>query len=153
MKNAKIKMVEITSKPASLREAIAEGKIYLKKSTIEQIRNQTIQKGDPIQAAELAGIMAVKQTSQLIPLCHPLSITHIKININLEENFVRVRCAVKSIGQTGVEMEALTGVSIALLTIWDMTKPLEKDDQGQYPTTSITEIKVIEKKKRDFKSL
>ena len=147
MENAKIRMAEITSKPASYREAVAEGEIHLKKKTIEQIRNNNLNKGDPIQTAEIAGIMAVKQTSQIIPLCHPIPITHTKINITLEENLVRAQCSVKSVGQTGVEMEALTGVSIALLTIWDMAKPLEKDENGQYPTTCITNIKVLKKKK------
>lgn len=147
MENAKIRMAEITSKPSSYREAVAEGEIHLKKTTIDQIKNNSLKKGDPIQTAEIAGILAVKQTSQIIPLCHPIPITHANINMTLKENSVKAQCIVKSIGQTGVEMEALTGVSIALLTIWDMAKPLEKDEKGQYPTTCITDIKVIKKEK------
>ncbi len=144
---AKIRMAEISAKESVYREASAEGTIRLKKSTIEQIKNGSLDKGDPISVAEIAGILAVKKTPELIPLCHPIPITNVKINISLEENLVRVQCIVKSYARTGVEMEALTGVSIALLTIWDMVKPIEKNETGQYPTTLITDIKVLEKKK------
>ena len=148
METTNIRMAEITSKKPMYREAIAEGTIYIKESTIERIKDKTLEKGDPISTAEIAGILAAKQTSQLIPLCHPIPITNIKIDMFLEGNSIRSQCKVKSIGQTGVEMEALTGVSIALLTIWDMVKPYEKDEQGQYPDTSITNIRVIKKFKK-----
>lgn len=145
MESANIRMAEITAKKSMYREAIAEGVIVLKQSTIERIKNKTLEKGDPISTAEIAGILAAKQTPQLIPLCHPIPITNVKIDIRLEGNSIISQCKVKSIGQTGVEMEALTGVSIALLTIWDMVKPYEKDEQGQYLETCITNIHVIKK--------
>lgn len=148
MKNAEIRMAEITSKKQTFREATAEGIINLKKNTIEQIKKRTLNKGDPIQTAEIAGILAAKQTPQLIPLCHPIPITQVKIIISIEEDLIRAQCTVKSVSRTGVEMEALTGVSIALLTIWDMAKPLEKDEDGQYPDTRITGIRVVEKIKK-----
>jgi len=145
MEFANVRMAEITAKKTMYREAIAEGIIVLKESTIERIKSKTLEKGDPISTAEIAGILAAKQTPQLIPLCHPIPITNIKIDIRLESDSIKIQCKVKSIGQTGVEMEALTGVSVALLTIWDMVKPYEKDEQGQYPETCITNIHVIKK--------
>lgn len=148
METAKIRMAEITSKNQTYREATAEGTIHLKKSTIERIKTDSLDKGDPIHTSEIAGILAAKQTPQLIPLCHPIPITNVKINISIEQEFIKARCTVKSLSRTGVEMEALTGVSVALLTIWDMVKPLEKDSKGQYPDTKITDIRVIKKIKK-----
>ncbi|NVM53126.1 MAG: cyclic pyranopterin monophosphate synthase MoaC [Candidatus Helarchaeota archaeon] len=149
MKTAKIRMAEISSKNRAYREATAEGTIYLKKTTIDRIKNYSLDKGDPIHTAEIAGILAAKQTPQLIPLCHPIPITNVQIDISMEENLIKANCTVKSLSRTGVEMEALTGVSIALLTIWDMVKPLEKDLTGQYPTTKISNIRVVKKIKKN----
>ncbi len=146
-----LKMVDISEKEDVIRTAIAEGFIRLKRETIEAIRENRIPKGDVIKTANVSAILAVKKTPELIPMCHPIPITSVKIDFEILNDGVKVRCLVKSIGKTGVEMEALTGVSIALLTIWDMVKALEKDESGNYPYTSIECIRVIEKRKDELK--
>lgn len=141
-------VVDITVKPEIYRSARAIGKIRLRKETINRIRNGRIEKGDPFLTAKIAAIMAVKRTSDTVPLCHPIPITHIEINLKiLDERTVEVEAIVKAKAKTGVEMEALNAVSTALLTIWDMTKQYEKDERGQYPETEIFSIKIIEKVK------
>lgn len=141
-------MVDITSKPEVYREATARGTIKLRPETIKLIKEGRIEKGDPFETAKIAGILAAKNTSELIPLCHPLPITNVKIEIKIEgDDLVNVTTTVKTKAQTGVEMEALVGTAIALLTIWDMTKAYEKDSEGQYPFTAIKEIKVLRKLK------
>lgn len=146
----KINMVDISEKDIVERIAIAEGKIYLKKETIEKILKKEIKKGDVLTVAEISAINAVKNTPNLIPLCHQIPITNVEVNfkINEKENSITASVKVKAIAKTGVEMEALTGVSVALLTIWDMTKYIEKDEKGQYRTTKIEEIKVVKKIKK-----
>jgi cyclic pyranopterin phosphate synthase len=139
------KMVDISSKEIVLREASAEGFIKLNKQTIERIRNGEIEKGDVITVAKVAGIMAAKKNYELLPMCHPIPLEYSGIEIFLEEEGVRVRSTIRAHYRTGVEMEALTSVSIALLTIWDMVKQYEKDENGQYPTTVIENIRVINK--------
>ena len=106
-----------------------------------------VEKGDPLSTAEIACILAVKKTPELLPLCHPIPITSAKAEFQLADDHIEARCRVEADYKTGVEMEALTGVSIALLTIWDMVKYLEKDEEGQYPSTIITGVKVVEKRK------
>ena len=140
-------MVDITSKPQVLRRATATGSIRLKESTIEAVRRGDTKKGDPLATARLAAILAVKETPRLIPLCHPIPITGLEVGLELEEMRVRATVTVTSVGRTGVEMEALTGVSAALLNIWDMVKYLEKDETGNYLETEIEEIRVLEKVK------
>lgn len=140
-------MVDITSKPQVLRRATATGSIRLKESTIEAVRRGDTKKGDPLATARLAAILAVKETPRLIPLCHPIPITGLEVGLELEEMRVRATVTVTSVGRTGVEMEALTGVSAALLNIWDMVKYLEKDETGNYPDTEIEEIRVLGKVK------
>lgn len=147
MDEGEIRMVDITGKERVFREAIAEGFIVLKRETIKAIRERRISKGDVVAAAKLAAIQAVKRTWEVIPLCHPIPITGVDVDIELKENMVIARVTVKSEGKTGVEMEALTGVSVALLTVWDMVKALEKDEAGQYPHTEICGIKVVRKRK------
>ncbi len=122
-------MVDVSHKNKTVREAIAEGIVKMKVETLKKIVEQNIPKGDVLSVARVAGIMAVKKTSQLIPLCHPLSIDAIKIDFEPYENsgILNVKCYVKTTEKTGVEMEALTGVSIACLTIYDMCKAIEKD--------------------------
>ena len=144
-----IRMVEIARKPDVYRSAVAEGRIKLKEETIERIKAGQIEKGDPLIAAQIAAILAAKRTPELIPLCHPIPITNVKVDFRIEGCEVVVRAEVHSLGKTGVEMEALTAAAVALLTIWDMTKKHEKDELGQYPTTIIKEIRVLEKVKRD----
>ncbi|MHA1242279.1 MAG: cyclic pyranopterin monophosphate synthase MoaC [Promethearchaeota archaeon] len=141
-------MIDISKKDSILRIATSSGKIYLKKETIERIKNK-IKKGDVFTIAKIAAINAVKKVPDLIPLCHSIPISNVDIDFTYEgDNIIRVRCIVKSISKTGVEMEALMGVNIALLNIWDVVKMYEKDSKGQYPITVISEVKVDEKIKK-----
>ncbi len=142
-----VSMVDITCKPQVYREAEAYGRIRLKPETVELIKSRRIEKGDPLQAAQLAAVMAAKKTPELIPLCHPLPITHVEAEVKLGYDCIEVWCRVKTTAKTGVEMEALTAVAIALLVIWDMVKKYEKDEMGQYPATMIEEVKVVKKVK------
>jgi len=142
-------MVDVTAKPEIYREATAKGKIKLKPETINLIREGKIEKGNPFDVAKIAGILAAKNTSSLIPLCHPLPLTNIDVSIKIVDNStVEVNATVKTRAQTGVEMEALVAVSVALLTTWDMTKQYEKDKTGQYPSTAIQDIRVVRKIKQ-----
>jgi cyclic pyranopterin phosphate synthase len=145
-----VKMVDISKKEESYREAVAEGKIRLRPETIKAIRERRIEKGDVLATAGLAALNAVKKTSELLFHCHPLEITSVEPQFSLGEDTITVLVKVKSTGKTGVEMEALTGVSVALLTIWDMVKALEKDEKGQYPFTYISDIRVVRKIKNEF---
>lgn len=141
-------MVDVTAKPEVYREATARGTLKLKSETIELIKEGKVEKGDPFYAAKIAGVLAAKNTSSLIPLCHPLPLTDVKIDVRtVDDSNVQVEATVKTKAQTGVEMEALVAASMALLTIWDMTKQYEKDDQGQYPHTLIQNIRVVRKVK------
>jgi len=138
-------MIDISEKDTILRTAIASGKIRLKKETIERIKSKTVEKGDALTIAKVSAINAVKKVPDLIPFCHPIPITNINVDFEIEDETLKVICKVKSIAKTGVEMEALTGVSNALLNLWDIVKMYEKDKQGQYPSTKIYDIKVEEK--------
>lgn len=142
-----VHMVEIGNKPVVPRVAKASGFIHLRPDTIRRIKAGEVPKGDVLTVAQTAAILAVKRTPEIIPLTHQISITGTDVDLKIEEKGVRVTVEVSSTGKTGVEMEALTGVASALLTIWDMTKGLEKDESGQYPDTSIGDIRVIEKVK------
>jgi len=146
-----IHMVDITPKPITKRTATATGEIHLKKDTIKLIKEKRIEKGNVLATAQIAAINAIKNTWNIIPLCHPLPITNAKIKFKILNNKITVKVTVKCDSKTGVEMEALTGASIALLTIWDMVKSIEKDEKGQYPHTKISNIKVVEKKKSEPK--
>ena len=142
-----VHMVEVGTKPDQKRRAVASGKIFLDENTIKMIKSEEIKKGNVLTTAQIAGIQAVKNTSSIIPLCHPLSLTGIEIDFKVDTHEITCTCTVNTIGKTGVEMEAITGVSVCLLTIWDMVKAVEKDENGQYPNTRISEIKVIKKEK------
>jgi cyclic pyranopterin phosphate synthase len=149
LETSKVTMVDVSGKPEILREATAEGSIKLKHATIKLIKEHRIAKGDPLYTAKIAGILAAKKTSELVPLCHPLPLTSIDVEAQVaDESSVEVTAVVKTRAQTGVEMEALTAVSVALLTVWDMTKQYEKDADGQYPDTAIQDIHVVKKLKR-----
>lgn len=142
-------MVDVSGKAEIFREATAAGTIKLKTETINLIREGKIAKGDPLYTAKIAGILAAKKTSSLIPLCHPLPLTNVEVNAKIiNDSTVEVSATVKAKAQTGVEMEALSAVSMALLTVWDMTKQYEKDAAGQYPSTAITNIHVVRKFKQ-----
>lgn len=142
-------MVDISDKPEVTREATAQGCIKLKTETLHLIKEGKIAKGDPLYTAKIAGIMAAKRTSTLIPLCHPLTLTKVEVKTEiLGDSKVQVTATVKTKAQTGVEMEALTATAVSLLTVWDMVKQYEKDAEGQYPSTAIESIRVIKKLKK-----
>jgi cyclic pyranopterin phosphate synthase len=124
--DGRAQMVDVSAKPLSARTAVAEGRITLAKETVALIRKNEIAKGDVIATARLAGIQAAKRTAHLIPLCHTIPLSDVKIEIELPKNGAAVRCTARTVAQTGVEMEALTGVSVALLTIYDMCKAVDK---------------------------
>ncbi len=142
-KEGKANMVDVGHKPVQNRIAEAAGYIRLKSETIQFIRENQIKKGDVLTVAEIAGIQAAKKTSELIPLCHPLQLTKIDVKCILDESGIKVISSAKCIGQTGVEMEALTAVNIALLTIYDMCKAADKEME-------IGNIKLISKSKQDI---
>jgi cyclic pyranopterin phosphate synthase len=142
-------MVDVSGKAEIFREATAKGAIKLKRETIALIKEGKIAKGDPLYTAKIAGVLAAKKTSELVPLCHPLPLTSVKVEAKvLGDSTVEVSATVKTKAQTGVEMEALAAVSVGLLTVWDMTKQYEKDAAGQYPTTAIEDIRVVKKLKQ-----
>jgi cyclic pyranopterin phosphate synthase len=143
-----VRMVEIGEKPDILRIAKARGIIKLRESTVQRILKGEIKKGDVVSVAQLAAIMAVKKTPEIVPLCHPIPITGVNVDFSFKENRVIVEVEVRSVGKTGVEMEALTGVSAALLAVWDMVKAYEKDEKGEYPYTVIEEVRVVKKIKK-----
>ncbi|MFY9800697.1 MAG: cyclic pyranopterin monophosphate synthase MoaC [Methanoregula sp.] len=147
IQNERAQMVDISAKNDVIREAVAAGKIYLRPETLAAIREGKVVKGNVLSTARVAATMAVKNTSNLIPMCHPIPINSVTVDFSEGDGFIESIVVVKMTGKTGVEMEALTGVSVALLTVWDMVKSAEKDAQGQYPVTSITDIRVVEKKK------
>jgi cyclic pyranopterin phosphate synthase len=144
-----VTMVDVSGKAEVFREATASGKIVLKPETVNLIREEKIAKGNPLYTAKIAGILAAKKTSELIPLCHPLPLTSVEVEAKIvEKTSVAVTATVKTKAQTGVEMEALAATSAALLTIWDMVKQYEKDAAGQYPNTAIENIHVVKKMKQ-----
>jgi len=140
-------MIDISDKKIIMRRAKAKGEIKLKKETIKAIKEKKVKKGDVFTVARVAGLNAVKNTSMLIPMCHPVPVSAVDIDFDVRENSIICVCEVKAEYKTGVEMEALTGVTVALLTIWDMVKYVEKDEKGQYPETRIINVEVVEKVK------
>lgn len=142
-------MVDVSGKAEIFREATAKGQIRLKPETVNLIQEGKIAKGNPLYTAKIAGVLAAKKTSELVPLCHPLPLTNVDVDaIILDKICVEVSATVKAKAKTGVEMEALTAVSMGLLTVWDMVKQYEKDAAGQYPTTAIENIHVVRKLKQ-----
>jgi len=139
--DGRAKMVDVSAKPLSARTAIAEGRIVLARETVTLIRQNEIAKGDVIATARLAGIQAAKRTAHLIPLCHTIPLSEVKIDIELAKDAASVKCTARTVAQTGVEMEALTGVTLALLTIYDMCKAVDKEME-------IGEVRLVEKTKR-----
>jgi len=140
-------MVDVTDKPVVLRRAETSGRIFLSKKTLGIIREGKVKKGNPLPVAEVAGMNAAKQTHLLIPHCHQIPLDMVRVDFQVMDDHIEARCSVSAQARTGVEMEALVGVSVALNTIWDMVKYLEKNENGQYPDTRITDIKVLSKKK------
>ena len=138
-------MIDITGKKVMLREAVASGRIVLSTETVNLVKEKRIKKGDPLLVSEVAAMKAAKETYLLIPHCHQIPLNTVELSFSLEDDYIEASCLVKAEAMTGVEMEALVGVSMALATIWDMVKYLEKDKDGQYPSTSIADIRVIKK--------
>jgi cyclic pyranopterin phosphate synthase len=144
--DGRAQMVDVSGKERSAREAIAAGTIQLRPETLDLISKNQIGKGNVFATARLAGIQAAKQTSHLIPLCHNLNLSHVEIEIATSETGLEVTCSARTIAETGVEMEALTGVSIALLTIYDMCKAVDKEMR-------ITDVRLLKKTKRALQGL
>jgi cyclic pyranopterin phosphate synthase len=138
-KQGRIRMVDVGDKPVTDREAIARGSIAMSKTARKLIQSGNNKKGDPIQAARLAGIMAAKKTSELIPLCHPLNLSHVSVDLTPTARGYTIESRVRIAGQTGVEMEALTAVAVAALTLYDMVKAVDK-------SMVIGEIELVEKR-------
>ena len=139
--DGRAQMVDVSAKPMSTRRAVATGKIQLQRETLDLIRKDQIAKGNVFATARIAGIQAAKQTAQLIPLCHTLPLGEVKIDIVTSYEGAEVKCTAQTVAQTGVEMEALVGVTVALLTIYDMCKAVDKEMQ-------IHDVRLIEKTKR-----
>jgi len=140
MESGQIHMIDVTQKKETQRQAVAKGKVQMKPTTLELIRKGELEKGDVLAAAKTAGIMAAKETHRLIPLCHPLQLTYIEVEFNLQKNgnFVEITASTKGIGKTGFEMEALLAVSVSALTIYDMCKAVDR-------SMTIGEIRLVRK--------
>ncbi len=139
--DGRARMVDVSAKPMSKRRAVATGKIRLQRETLDLITNDQIAKGNVFATARIAGIQAAKQTAHLIPLCHTLPLAEVKIDIVTSNQGAQVKCTAQTVAQTGVEMEALVGVTAALLTIYDMCKAVDKKME-------IYDVRLIEKTKR-----
>src|SRR5882724_6241466 len=139
--DGRARMVDISAKPMSKRRAVATGKIRLQRETLDLITNDQITKGNVFATARIAGIQAAKQTAHLIPLCHTLPLAEVKIDVVSSNQGAEVKCTAQTVAQTGVEMEALVGVTVALLTIYDMCKAVDKEMQ-------ISNVRLVEKTKR-----
>lgn len=140
-------MVDVSDKEVVKRTAVAAGRIVLGEASMEAIRSGTVRKGEVYQSAKIAALQGVKSTPSLLAFCHPLPVESVELDMTLEDHSVSMECKVIAHYRTGVEMEALMGVSAALLTVWDMLKYLEKDDRGQYPGTAMEDLRVISKTK------
>jgi len=141
------RMVDISEKKVVRRTAVAEGSLELKPSTLRAIATNAVKKGDVISTSKLAGIQAAKATSSILPLCHQIPLTCVEVDVSVSDSTLDANCSVTADYKTGVEMEALVGVTVALLNAWDMVKYLEKDAHGQYPRTRMSEVRVVSKKK------
>jgi cyclic pyranopterin phosphate synthase len=143
--DGRAQMVDVSAKPISKRKAVASGKIQLQRETIELITRDRIAKGNVLATARIAGIQAAKQTAQLIPLCHTLPLGEVKVDIVTSNEGAEVKCTAQTVAQTGVEMEALVGATVALLTIYDMCKAVDKEMQ-------ISDVRLLSKTKQTVDS-
>jgi cyclic pyranopterin monophosphate synthase len=142
---------DVAGKPPVHRRAVATGELRVRSSTLRAIRAGRVEKGDPIATGEVAGLQAMKRTSELVPHCHSIPLTASAVEIRAGRSTVRVTAEAETVGRTGVEMEALVGATVALLTVWDMVKYLEKDARGLYPDTALGPVRVTRKEKRPGK--
>ncbi|AEH61745.1 molybdenum cofactor biosynthesis protein C [Methanosalsum zhilinae DSM 4017] len=148
--DGRVHMVDISDKNTVTRQATATGVIVLSRQTIDRIRKGLVEKGNVFSTARIAAILAVKRTPEIIPMCHQIPISSVDVDLTIEGETVRSTVEVRSNARTGVEMEALNGVSTALLTVWDMVKSAEKDSSGNYPDTVINDIRVVRKTKGNY---
>ena len=139
--DGRVRMVDVSEKPHSFRTAIAAGKIKIKRATANAISRNRIGKGNIFATAQIAGIQAAKRAAELIPLCHPLPLSNVEIDFEMKNGVVSANCTARTTAQTGVEMEALAGVAIALLTIYDMCKAIDKEME-------ISGVRLVKKEKR-----
>ncbi|MFB6210898.1 MAG: cyclic pyranopterin monophosphate synthase MoaC [Halobacteriales archaeon] len=146
--DGEVQMVDVGGKPDTARRAVATGTIHLQPSTIEAIRADALEKGDVLATARIGAIQAVKHTWETIPMCHQIPITNVDVDFEIADDRVQCTVAVETTGKTGCEMEALEGVTTGLNVVWDMVKAAEKDADGNYPSTAIDDVRVIEKAKR-----
>lgn len=146
-----VQMVDIGQKPNSLRRALARGKIHLSPSTIAAIQANNIEKGDVLATARVGAVQAVKRTWETIPMCHHIPITNVDTEFTFGDQTLTLTVVVETTGKTGCEMEALEGVSTGLNVIWDMVKAAEKNADGEYPSTKITDIEVLTKEKQPIR--
>lgn len=142
-----MRMVDVGGKPEVDREAEATGFLRLLPATVTALRAGKAPKGDPLPVAQAAALLAAKRTPELLPHCHPIPLASVDARVVVEDAGVRATCVVRARWKTGVEMEALTAVTVALLTVWDMVKSIEKDTRGQYPATRIEDVRVLRKEK------
>jgi len=140
-------MVDVGEKADSRRRAVARGEIRLSDATLEAIADDEIEKGDVLTTARIGAIQAVKHTWETIPMCHQIPVTNVETDFEVGEAAVALTVAVETVGKTGCEMEALEGVTTGLNVVWDMVKASEKDDDGEYPTAAIEDVRVVEKSK------
>ena len=143
-------MVDVGDKPDSARRAVAQGRIDLQPATIEAIEADSVEKGDVLAVARVGAIQAVKHTWETIPMCHQIPITNVETDFSVGEDGIELSVAVETTGKTGCEMEALEGVTTGLNVVWDMVKAAEKDEDGQYPATRISDVEVVSKEKREL---
>ena len=143
-------MVDVGDKPDSARRAVAQGRIDLQPATIEAIEADSVEKGDVLAVARVGAIRAVKHTWETIPMCHQIPITNVETDFSVGEDGIELSVAVETTGKTGCEMEALEGVTTGLNVVWDMVKAAEKDEDGQYPATRISDVEVVSKEKREL---
>jgi cyclic pyranopterin phosphate synthase len=143
-----VQMVDVGDKPDTARRAVARGEIHLREPTVEAVRANDVSKGDVLATARVGAVQAVKHTWESIPMCHGIPITNVDTEFDVGEDRITLTVAVETTGKTGCEMEALEGVTTGLNVVWDMVKAVEKDEDGQYPATHISDVRVLEKDKR-----
>jgi cyclic pyranopterin phosphate synthase len=141
-------MVDVGAKPVSKRRAVARGTIHLRADTVAAVRANDVEKGDVLTTARIGAIQAVKRTPEAIPMCHHLPVSNVDTDFDVADRSVTLTVAVETTAQTGCEMEALEGVTTGLNVVWDMVKAAEKDAEGRYPETRLSDVRVVEKTKR-----
>ena len=143
-------MVDVGGKPDSARRAVARGRIDLRSSTVEAVEADAVEKGDVLAVARVGAIQAVKHAWETIPMCHQIPITNVETDFSVDDGGIELEVAVETTGKTGCEMEAIEGVTTGLGVVWDMVKAAEKDDDGEYPDTRISDVEVVSKEKREL---